>query len=65
MSTVSDAIRAELIEKIELSRQYNTKIQEAKTSTKKKYYLQKLKANNNLVSEMLLTLDKIGKGKKE
>jgi predicted component of viral defense system (DUF524 family) len=59
MSIVKDALIAEIKEKAELSQEYYNIIQEAKTKTKKKLYQKKLAEHNNVLADLIISLDKL------
>lgn len=61
MSIVKDALIAEIKEKAALSQEYHDIIQTAKTKVKKKIYQKKLAAHNNILADLLISLDKLEK----
>lgn len=61
MSIVKDALIAEITEKAALSQEYHDIIQTAKTKVKKKIYEKKLAAHNNILADLLISLDKLEK----
>ncbi len=61
MSVIRDSIRQELTLAVNLSTEYSSKVKFAKTKTKSNYYSKKLKKNNNLIANMIISLDKIEK----
>ena len=61
MSIVKDALIAEITEKAALSQEYYDTIQSAKTKVKKKIYEKKLAAHNNMLADLLISLDKLEK----
>lgn len=61
MSIVKDALIAEIKEKAQLSQEYYDTIQTAKTKVKKKIYEKKLAAHNDILADLLISLDKLEK----
>jgi hypothetical protein len=61
MSIVKDALIEEIKEKAELSQEYYNIIQSAKTEAKKRLYQKKLKAHNNILADLIISLDKLNK----
>ena len=61
MSIVKDALIAEIKEKAQLSQEYYDIIQNAKTKVKKKIYEKKLAAHNDILADLLISLDKLEK----
>jgi len=61
MSIVKDALIEEIKEKAELSQDYYNIIQSAKTEAKKRLYQKKLKAHNNILADLIISLDKLNK----
>ena len=59
MSIVSDSIKIELENYINISKTYKDKINSAKTKAKVKFYIKKLKKNNKIVADLLIGLDKL------
>ena len=59
MSIVKDALIAEIKEKAEKSQELYNTIQEAKTNTKKKFYQEKLAEHNNILADLIISLDKL------
>lgn len=59
MSIVSDSIKIELENYINISKTYKDKINSAKTKAKAKFYIKKLKKNNKIVADLLIGLDKL------
>lgn len=63
MSIVRDAIVAEVQQRIQDSRDYYDKRDQAKTTTKKNFYGKKLRDNNIILADLLERLEKITKNK--
>lgn len=61
MSIVRDALIDELREKIIESNDYASKIEQAKTETKRKSYKKKLHKSNNIIAELLIRLEEFDK----
>lgn len=59
MSIVKKSITDTLIEAMELSKEYAEKIEASKTKAKSDLYYKKLKKNNKIVANLLLSLDKL------
>jgi len=65
MSIVRDSIIAELQERIARSAEYATIIESAKTKIKRDTYIKKLHKNNEIVADLLVSLDTIDKNREE
>lgn len=63
MSIVKDALIAEIKEKAEISQEYYNKIQTAKTKAKAKHYKKKLAEHNNVLADLIISLDKLNNSK--
>ena len=63
MSLVREVIEQEVNDLMKKSMEYSNGIKTAKTKTKQKYLTKKLKRNNELLSGMLISLNKLS-GKK-
>ena len=61
MSIVKDALIAEIKEHAQLSQEYFDIIQNAKTNAKKKVYRKRLAAHNNVLADLIISLDKLEK----
>lgn len=59
MSIVKDALIAEIKEKAQISQEYYDKIQNAKTNAKAKHYKKKLAEHNNVLADLIISLDKL------
>jgi len=64
VSVVKTAILVELQERITKSQEYDSLCSTAKTSTKKNFYKKKLIANNNIVADLIVALEKLNKNNK-
>lgn len=63
MSLIGEAIVSEIKERVELSQQYSDNIKTAKTNLKKSWYKKKLKTNNEVIYQLIVSLEKINKNK--
>lgn len=54
-----DIVQAELVDGVAVSKALREKIETAKTTAKKRYYLKKLKKNNIHVMQMLQAADRL------
>ena len=61
MSIVKDAVIEEIKQKAELSQDYYNIIQAAKTEPKKRLYRKKLASHNNILADLIISLDKLEK----
>ena len=61
MSIVKDALIEEIKQKAELSKDYYNIIRDAKTEAKKRLYKKKLAAHNNILADLIISLDKLNK----
>ena len=59
MSIVKDALIAEIKEKAEISQEYYNKIRTAKTNAKAQHYKKKLAEHNNVLADLIISLDKL------
>lgn len=61
MSIVKDALIEEIKQKAELSQDYFNLIQSATTAAKKRLYQKKLAKHNNILADLIISLDKLEK----
>lgn len=61
MSIVKDALIEEIKQKAELSQDYYNIIQTASTEAKKRLYRKKLAKHNNMLADLIISLDKLEK----
>lgn len=61
MSIVKDALIEEIKQKAELSQDYYNIIQTATTAAKKRLYRKKLTKHNNILADLIISLDKLEK----
>jgi len=61
MSIVREALIEEIKQKAELSQEYYNIINGAKTEAKKRVYRKKLTKHNNILADLLISLDKLDK----
>lgn len=61
MSIVKDALIEEIKQKAKLSQDYYNTIQAATTEAKKRLYRKKLTKHNNMLADLLISLDKLEK----
>ena len=61
MSIVREALIEEIKQKAELSQDYYNIIREAKTEAKRRVYRKKLTTHNNILADLLISLDKLDK----
>jgi len=61
MSIVREALIEEIKQKAELSQDYYNIIREAKTEAKRRVYRKKLATHNNILADLLISLDKLDK----
>jgi hypothetical protein len=59
MSIVKDALIAEIKEKAQVSQEYYDKIRTAKTNAKANHYKKKLAEHNNVLADLIISLDKL------
>jgi len=57
--TIKDLVTQEVQRLVLVSRHYQAIIKESKTSTKKDFYLKKLRKNNNKLADMIVRLEQI------
>jgi len=62
---IQEYVKGTVIRLMEKSKKYQTKIGEAKTNTKKKYFKKKLAKNNVRLAEVLQALQKIQTSEKQ
>lgn len=63
MAGVDDIVRNEVQQLMATSKEYREKIDDAKTKTKKDWYLKKLKKNNTRLLNVLVAIEKVRKAK--
>ena len=61
MSIVKDALIEEIKQKAQLSQEYYNIIQTAKSEAKKRLYRKKLTKHNNVLADLIISLDKLEK----
>ncbi len=61
MSIVKDALIEEIKQKAELSQDYYNIINAATTEAKKRLYRKKLAKHNNILADLIISLDKLEK----
>ena len=61
MSIVKDALIEEIKQKAELSQDYFNLIKTATTAAKKRLYQKKLTKHNNILADLIISLDKLEK----
>ncbi len=61
MSIVKDALIEEIKQKAELSQDYYNIIQTATTEAKRRLYKKKLSKHNNILADLIISLDKLEK----
>ena len=61
MSIVKDALIAEIKHKAQLSQEYYNIIKSAKSEAKKRLYRKKLTKHNNVLADLIISLDKLEK----
>ena len=61
MSIVKDALIEEITQKARLSQEYYNIIQTAKSEAKKRLYRKKLTKHNNVLADLIISLDKLEK----
>lgn len=61
MSIVREALIEEIKQKAELSQDYYNTIQRAQTDAKRRIFRKKLTKHNNILADLLISLDKLDK----
>ena len=61
MSIIKDALIAEIKEKAQVSQELFDTLQNAKTNAKKKVYKKRLAEHNNILADLIISLDKLEK----
>ena len=61
MSIVREALIEEIKQKAELSQDYYNTIQHAQTEAKRRIFRKKLTKHNNILADLLISLDKLDK----
>ncbi len=61
MSIVREALIEEIKQKAEISQDYYNTIRSAKTEAKKRVFRKKLTNHNNILADLLISLDKLDK----
>lgn len=64
MAELNDLVQGEVQRLMATSKEYRNKIDNAKTKTKKNWYLKKLKKNNAKLMNVLIALEKVKNAKK-
>lgn len=64
MAELNDLVQGEVQRLMSTSKEYRNKIDNAKTKTKKNWYLKKLKKNNAKLMNVLIALEKVKNAKK-
>lgn len=59
MSKVKTAITEEIKDRIRISLEFRKRVDESKTTSKKNFYMRKLRENNKIASDLLIALERL------